>query len=402
MEFGVVLFESPESGGDGSGWASVEGGDVFRVGNVQDLAQNIRWWTNLTYNGIRGQRGFRSNTVKLDTYLRTKMDHIVQELGLVGKRPVEVAPYLSYLFSNVMRGAVKYYGADIERIGSETALSHDLGYGFQLYRRTDKQWHQVDNSYNNIIYCSGRWQRDVIYTWIRRQRLTHAIDVLSTPVPVFGGKWEGLKDKALLKKTDIVDFLIKFPMPVLTKVSVKNIAPEVADLIGFGNTGNKREAKIRHWLSQPELMWLAPYATIKVEDVLVGEGYQPGFLAESHPLNTSLAMPHVDKGFNQLSISAGLLAENYWVSLANKTQKRNGNSTQSFFSASAAWMRSVDLLHIFMDALKLRNKVDVTINNYSVGSMSVSFNTDQWDDIFAASQELNLFMPPYPPEKKSA
>ena len=62
MEFGCVLFEMPDNGGDGSGWASIEGGKPFRVGGVQDLAQNIRWWTNLTYNSVNGLRGFRSNT----------------------------------------------------------------------------------------------------------------------------------------------------------------------------------------------------------------------------------------------------------------------------------------------------------------------------------------------------
>jgi len=400
MEFGCVLFEIPENGGDSSGWACVEGGDVVRVGNVQDLAQNIRWWTNLNYTAVSDQRGFRNNTVKLDTYLRSKMDHIIQEMGLSGRRPVEVVAYLSRLFSNVMRGAVKHYGADIEKIGNETALSHDLAATFQLYRRPDKQFLPVDNSYNNIVYCSGRWQSDVIYTWIRRPRIQHALDVLSSPVPVFGGKWDLLKEKSLLARPDIVDFLIKFPQPVLTKVSVKNIAPEVADLIGFGNTANKRENKIRHWLSQPELIWLSTYAQIHVEEVLVGEGYQPGFLSDSHPLKETLAKPLVNKGFNQLSLSAGLLAENYWVSLANRTQKRNGNSTQNFFSASASWMRSVDLLLVFMDALVLRNKVDIEFNNYSVGSLSVSFDPLQWDEVFYAVQDTNLFMPPFPPEIK--
>jgi len=400
MQFGCVLFETPDNGGDGSGWASIEGGIPFRVGSVQDLAQNIRWWTNLTYNGVNDLRGFRSNTVKLDTYLRTKMDHIIQEIGLSGKRPVDMVTYLSYLFTNVMHGAVKHYGADIEKIGSEQSLSHDLAATFQLYRRSDKQSHQIDNSYNNIIYCSGRWQRDVVYTWIRRQRIKHAIDVLSAPVPLFGCKWEPLRDRGLLRRPDIVDFLIKFPQPVLCKVSVKNVAPEVADLIGFGNTANKRQDKIRHWLSQPELMWLSNYASIKIEEVLMGEGYQPAFSSDSFPLRDTLPMPLVDTGFNQLSLSAGLLAENYWVSLANKTSKRNGNSTQHYFSASASWMRSVDLMLIFMDVLKLRNKVDIEFNNYSVGSLSVSFNPAQWDDVFHAAQEVNMFMPLHPPEMK--
>lgn len=402
MQFGAVLFDTPENAGDGSGWACIAGESPFRVSGINDLQHDARWWTNITFNSVSDQRSFRSGSVKQEGYLRTRMDHIAQEIGLDGKRPLEAVPLFAQLFERVMKSGVQHYGLDIETIANEDFLSRDMAIQYRLDRRHDKKMPQMDNSFQNITFCSGRWSRDVVYTWIRRPRLQHAIDVLSAPVPVFGGKWEAFKDKSLLRTSRALDFLIASEEPVLARASVKNIDPAVSDLIGFGNTANKSENRVREWISQPELLWLSNYAEIDIKDAFLCKGgYQPGFVSEQYPLKEHLVSPNLNMGFNQLSITAGLLAENYWVALANRIQKRAGRKTEKIITPSASWMRSVDRMLIFMDAIKLINKIDIDINSYSVGTMNVSFPQHIWDEVKEAVQESGLFMPTTPPIKRT-
>lgn len=375
--FGAVIFDDSQR--PGSGWASVRGKEAFRVRGTGDLASDIFWWTNLKME-VFNQFGLASARLKRTDYLRPRMDQLHTELGLLAFRmpAARVVEITSEIFDRVLRLAGEHYG--LEKPVSGT-LAEDL---YPELVQEDRSITQdidkaLENSYQSWASCEGNNPHGSSMVTFRRPRIQHALDVLATPVP--GEQWEFVDDAALPPQNKRLDWLVTQARPALVKASVKSIDHEVAQIVAFGSGGGGAP-KLRAWLSHPELLALSKFAKLKIEAAFLGTEYAP------HPVRRTLATGGV---FGTLSISMGILAENYWQSLANpRAYKRF--SKEKVYSPRAVWYAASDRFYMMLPALMLHGS-NFAVRGYGKGTVILAVQRGALNEARACAAAAGLSAP---------
>lgn len=390
MQTGFVLFDIPQS--PSAGWASIAGEEPFRLKGIGDLDTGVKWITNLDWGqsrdaGIMGHPAFRRND-----FFRTKFEDkgacIAKEMGLVDSDPEAKVAALAEVADRVNRLATKYYGFNLETAGDTlTASMREL----LLNQKDPAKFGSDDfelachNAYQVIQKCTARLKGSKIMHF-RWPRLMYAQKMLEFPVPI--GKWTLLDKKFIPEKREqrnnwLMDMV--FELPAICKIRVSNVSEEVAQVLSFSSGSPGRGAGgaaiQRSWASIHEVCQFIPFADVDVEAIYVAESY-----ANIHDLVRS---PLLEEGVaGETSISAGIMAENYWVSLA-LDEKRFG---QHIISPRAVWVRAWDRVMSFKAAWEFA-EAGIQSFMYGYGGVWAVLQPGDYEDALEVAEKQGLIVP---------
>jgi hypothetical protein len=377
--YGAVIFDDEIR--PGSGWASVRGKPAFRIKGTGDLASDIYWWTNLQTKTFVKYGALGNQKLKRDDYLKPTMNQLHQELGLTTVRmPISrIVEITSEIFERVMRMAFENYGLENP---TELTLTEDL-YD-QLIREDKSISPDIDDalreSYQTWSQGAERPPEKAKLITFRRPRILHAQDVLATPIP--GDQWEFIDTKKLPPESKRVDWLVSQDRPALVRASVKNVQFEYSKVVCFG----AGLATSRNWMSHPELMMLSKFANVKVQAVFLACDYAPQKVYRQMITGGALG---------SLSISKGILAENYWIALASsRTTKKFARDKLVIHSPRAVWLTASDRFHSLVPALMMDGS-GFSVRGFGRGKVTVAVPRGAMHEARACAAHAGLNAPLY-------
>lgn len=374
--FGVVIFDDPEK--PGPGWAS-KGGKSFRVRGTGDLASDHFWWTNLNFMVFQKYGLFKANLKRSD-YIRPEMNQLHKELGFanLGNSPANICEVTAEIFKRVMQLAKEQFG--FGKPNNDT-FGEDI---YDIVIGQDKLQDQVINEALNQAHqawnmCEGVSAQGSRIISFKKPRLMHAMHVLSTPIP--SGLWEVMPDAKLPAVNDRLKWAINQQRPILAKASVQQVDPAFASVISFAGGANKE----RGWLSHPEILFLSQFAKIRIDQVMIAESYA------EHPVNKLLQTGSIT---DHLSISIGILSENYWTSLSVPMilNKKSKTLRQSIYSPRSVWLSASDRFQMVMSAM-LMDSAGFTVKAYGKGGLNIAVPKGMISEAIDAANKCGLCSP---------
>lgn len=391
QRYGVVLFDDAivkKRGGPQKaatdGYASIDGGRVRRIKKVTELESDVKWLTNFEFKDFNGNQLGRHPNLYSSGFLRTELKLLCDELGLGPDQMAvnEATELLSGFFGRVMRLAVQSLkvdlGAEIPK-GITKTLAEFLAVRFPVSGRMNGELNEAMErafqTWNSVLKPQRKDWKSIS---LRRPRYTHAIDVLTTPVPSTN-RWVYLQGARLPQRNDdrLEWCLANEDMPVLANVVVKGRRGGLADLLSF----NAGASNSRNWVAQPELLLLQQYCDVEVLGAFVCEdGFQ-------HQKELDVFVSQGD--FSLASTHLGILSENFWASLANPRVNRMGKKV---FLPRAVWYRAMDRVITFMDAARLY-KENFDVYGYGWGNVIAYYPPGATTDIIDLATEMGLDVP---------
>lgn len=388
MRCGVVLFDSANniSVGDktfaslDSGWASVSGEAAVRITSIHDLDSAVLWITNLTEEqfyraGLNGHANFRS-----EGYLRSTLRHIYTELGVDPQfvSPDVVASVLSTVAQRVLDQSEKHYKVTPRSI---KALNEDFAFALNAPRsQIAADMYSLfegsaQHAYVRTVQTNTYMNQGAALT-LRRNRLLHARELLSLPVPP-DTQWEYIpREKLPASQHDIETMLEQSNTAFLVRCNARNINPLVADVFSVGSGAKV----IREWLTDIEWQQAREWADIEYNGLLLCH-------APSAPIPQAEALPSAP--YAQLSITSGLIAEQVWTAM---TMKRGTRGEAARYTAAAAWFRAMDRTVMFSHAQKLHAK-GLTVWGYGGGNVVILYPEGGLQHALEVSTHMGLLPP---------
>lgn len=397
IRFGCVLFDLQEntttgkmSPWPGTGWASIEGKPATRIRSTADLSSDVKWWTNLTQDILWKSGAVKHTKLKHSGYLRTDLVQIAKELDLMQQKMTtgKVCEALSEIFNKVMR-------ISIEFLGIKSLNESELTIEFKnLLLESDKNISSyVDEalvrSYQDLVLCEDEIDKNKKFISLKRPRYLHAKSLLEMTIPIENGDWEFLGSEELpLNADDKVNFFIDMKRPFVAKISIigfkdSDSGVDFSRLLKLGEAiGEKGKKKERNWVSQPEFLFLNNFLYLDVEAAFLASGYKKLELKHSLPDLGDLSI---------FSYSLGLLAENYWIAVSNRSFNAITKS-KTLVSPRASWVRAADRFFCFTSAMILES-YGINVHSYGFGSVNISYTDDQIPLLIKIAPEANLIMP---------
>lgn len=361
MRAGAVLFDLDNfiTANDGTSisldraWASVGGAPARRVQSLHDLDSDVVWYTNLNHNQMWQARLHEDPKVRTSGWLRTSLFQLTDELGIDAHAvaPDVAASALATLASRVIEVAERDYGV---RPQSRYQLNEDFAARLNAPRSAipdafyDACFKDIAEHVTVTVVANQSHSAYSPTVTFRNNRVRHAREVLATPVPPDTG-W---RPYALAHEENLDDLRL----PFLADCKITDVKPAVAEILSWG-IGAKRQ---RTWITDIEWRVLRELATVQIKRVLVCD--QP---AEVLPQASIVPdYPHAE-----LSVTAGLIAEQIWTAL---TMSRPYRGADKRFTAAAAWLRSADRMRMFRFAQSLYAQ-GLHVSLYGVGNVVVRY-----------------------------
>lgn len=353
-------------------WASISGEPARRVQSIHELASDVLWLTNLTFNnfwraGLQRHPNFRN-----DGWLRTLFGQIVTELGVHGENSSAdvMVTTMATVAQRVVDVAIRDYGVKIraKRLNDDFAMAikapksnlPDTYYPF---------FESIAEHPSVSVIQTANYSAASPTVTLRRNRLAHANRVLSTPVPEDTG-WELEKAASSSDK-----WLESIETPFLVRCTLSNVSPMIAEVLSWGS-GSRH---VREWMTDLEWRIVRQFGDISVHSALINS--KPAAVLPQHKL-----LPTGQ--FDELSYTLGLIAEQIWTALVNKQLHKDTHR----YTAAAAWLRSADRMAMFDYAQRLHAR-GVTVMSYGVGNVVARYPEGGLRRTLDIATDLSL-MPP--------
>jgi hypothetical protein len=386
MRCGVILFDSANniSVGDKTftslegGWASLAGERALRVTSIHDLSSDALWITNLTEEQFYRATLTAHPNFRSDGYFRSTLRHLYSELGV---DPLQVGPdivacVLATVAQRLVDLAAARYGVKIRSKG----LNEDFALAMGAPRSTlapeiyGMFAGAAQHAYVRAIATHSYVHNGQTLT-LRRNRLLHARELLSVPVPP-DGPWEYVpRNKLPAARADVERLLERTASGFLIRCEVKNISPLIADV--FSVAGGARA--IRDWLTAIEWQRAKQCGEIDYKGLLV-------CAAASSVLPQAAQLPAGE--YAPLSFTYGLAAEQIWTALAMKRGPRDDLR----YTAAAAWLRAQDRMAMFSYAQRL-HEAGLLVWGYGGGNVVVMVPDGGLRHALDVSTDIGLLAP---------
>ncbi len=364
---GVVLFDDPIS--RGAAWACSAEHEPRRIGGAHELSSAGVWLTNLDDQHFRTS-GLANNRFRAQDYLRVNISALANEVGaavtVAGGRRAAAGPDCAKSLANLFGSVMDVAG----RLGVDTYPPFQLRIGFRRARYLPSAETDLEPEVRSAIAnACQRYtvserkkmaraehyeERTTIFTLHRH---THAMDVLSQPIPY--GRWR----TAPQMSPDEID---AHPRPLLLQVQVQRMSDEMGGVVNFGGAARRSfvsngvrqlDASPRRWITQPEYRFLRQHGSISVETILEAEGYR------ENPLLALMPLYGILQG---ISPAFQLAIESFWTSIYRDERGRTDHS------AAAAWVGAYDRLACLSEALVLAQRdPEVDIAGFGFGRIVV-------------------------------
>lgn len=364
-EIGVMLYDDPNA--CTSGWASVGGSAATYVRQHSDLANNVIWITNGSFSQYVTMGLRNVHNIRPITFFRTQINQIGTDLGydMSGANAATVAPLISEIASRVFRLASTSYewkpgelsNADSLFENIKSRFPKDVSLGNPALDRALHAAYQSDSALSKADFVPNS-----VFLTLRINRLTHAQKVLTCPIPDDGWEYIPLQRLPATSKERLA-FCLQHDRPILAKVEIDmaRADSDYASLAAFGQKASARMA-LREWVSHPELLWLVRFAPVEIKEVFRSHHYK------ALPEKMRLPRQLIEDPLLQLSYSAGLLAENHWMSLACEEYIKL--KKQKMLSSRAVWLRAADRALCFTLAKKAVD-AGFTVTGFGTGAIRV-------------------------------
>lgn len=384
MRVGAILFDSGDNivGSDrtiisiNSAWASIGGGQARRVQGISDLPSDVIWFTNLTYSNFYKAGLHKHPNFRNAEWLRTQFYQLVSELGVdINNQPphitVSVIATIAQRVVNVAEAqfslkpeSSRKLNDDFARIlgAPRSAIPNNI---YSLFKPV------CEHPSVSVIHSVNYGAASPSIT-LRRNRITHAREVMSTVVPPDSG-WE-MEPSVAPDGSD--QWLEDIKQPFLVRCTVSEVKPMIAEVLSWG-AGAKSP---RLWLTDIEWRVVRQHGKVIVHQALICKN-------PAAPLPQGLCIPSSTGA--ELSITYGLIAENIWTALTNP-QYYKGDETR--FTAAAAWLRSADRMIMFNYAQKLYGR-GIDVMSYGVGNVVLRYPEGGLNRILDVCLDIGLIPP---------
>ncbi len=366
--YGAVIFDDKDS--PTSGWMSVEGEAGRRISDQSQLRNDTIFWSNCpSFFG----KNMLSN-IRQENYIQNKLKDIMLEWDCDPEimAPKEFAEIIATLFSRMMRMAKRLIKAS------------DLGIPEDMFFTKDRLPQDIktvlpaaeyppDDSEMNDILKSGISFAYLTFTSIngnkadtlipvRRPRLDHVVDIMSSPVP--NGPFKYFNGRTLPKASEVA----MLPKPVMAEIVMRNADSAVSPIYGFGVNANSKSRLVRSWVAQPELAIMTGFADIEIRNAWIGESYS--ILPQSM---TKILQNFLTSKETSLSWSSGMLMDAIWAGAVV------GRSSDGFSaiprerlpqtSWRGAWLRACDKIITLRYAMMM-HKAGFAVQSYHNGQVN--------------------------------
>jgi len=354
-------------------WASVSGEPAKRVQSVHELASDVLWLTNLTWNNFFKAGLSRHPNFRSDGWLRTLFGQITTELGVHGEdaSPDITVSVMAAVAQRVADVAINDYSVKIKA----TRLNEDFAAALKAPTSgLSDAFHPLfetiaDHPSVSVIQTANYSSSSPTVT-LRRNRLAHAAHVLSTPVPPDTG-WE--LEKSVGSGSD--SWLESIKKPFLVRCTISNVNPSVAEVLSWGS-GSRQ---VREWLTDLEWRTVREYGEVAVHAALICSK-DADVLPQAAMLPTGSMAP--------LSYTLGLVAEQVWTAMVSRQRYKDAGR----YTAAAAWLRASDRMTMFDYAQRLHGR-GVVVMSYGVGNVVARYPEGGLRRTLDIATDLSL-MPP--------
>ena len=397
--YGVVLFDDPEN--PGTGWASINGDASYQIRSMHDLPNDVIWITNLDFDNFRKSKVELNPWFRADSYLPVKIADVLAEWGLdPANTPLSAtASFCSGVFQRIMGIAWKLIrecnpDADRNKVFTAGSLRDDLRHLIpRLDFPSEEAWHvlQPKQAYKEFTQTSIRSPRGAARVMLRRPRLAHALDVLTSPVP--SGEFSLVGKNLMRGKGDRVNWIRDSQKPCLVNVTylglANGVSGDVQDIFAFGNAISNGPRINRTWLPHPEFMVMSTFSRLDVLGSWVGNDY--------YTMNNGLAEPvrqFLSNRYSEMSWSAGVVAEALLRAACmgppfDRNMSAEERKVAPKISWQGAWLRAADRMQMFTGAMSL-HKDGFSVQSYGLGWIVCTATEDQMQDLMYKSMSLGL------------
>lgn len=388
MRCGVVIFDDvfrktvgARKRASTNGWAAIDGAPARRIVSVSELESDVKWWTNFDFTDFNAHYLGRNPNIFFSGFLRTEFKSICQEIGCgVELEAADAAAQsMSVLFGRIARLAVERLKIRLDGGGVGVKALSDLIAAKVVNKNKlgDELNAALQHAYQAWTSVTQRLPKDWKSATLRKPRYTHALDVLSTPVPS-EHRWRYVDNARMPAATqERIDWCLTNELPVLANVVVKPRRGDFTNILSY----NAGSTVSRTWVCQPELLFLTQMCDVEVIGAFICEA---GFEHQ----NEIDEFPTLGD-FSLASYSLGLLAENIWVSMASP---RTTSFAQKYFVPRAVWYRAIDRVAMFMYAARMHAQ-GFQISGYGNGSLIVCYPAGATEDLISAATDLGLDIP---------
>jgi len=361
-KYGVAIFNSMVDLKEG--WACVEGESPFYISGTGDLYSDVIWFTNIDLTTFIKTGLNRTPRIRPDNYLRTRFSSLIIELGLRYYSTKFQAEYLSTLFGRIMDYANLHLGIDL---APATSLNSGIRQACFPEENpiSNATKSAAEAAFQPHTICERHTDNENIdLISLVFHRTTYARSILSTELPI--GNWKPV-DSLILKQSDyqIMEWVKNCDLPLLVKVKIVSVNKDINHLVNYGAGAGFKAARsgsgnevitynVRAWMTKPEYLFFLEYSDLKIENMLVSEGY--GICPVSIPDWSSAT---------EGSFAFGLYCENLWTSL---TRTIDGRAAKN---PIGAWIHSVDRVNCLKKSVELSMEPDVNIHSYGYGRITL-------------------------------
>lgn len=391
--FGCVRFDDPHS--HDRGWAARAGQKAFRIRGTEDLSSNTLWLTNLSYNlmydsGFADHARFRRGDFLSENFCKPTRAcgdngpewvpyDLVSMLGIQGDDWKTQVERVATLFDRVMRLSAKFLNLNDISKNSLSLCIRDILFPPDAIL-DEKVASGLKESCVTFTKCELRpaLEDHARHIALTLPRLAHALKLAALPAPA--GAWKAIPAAKLPAPDEVAAWLSENKSPLLARLTVEKMDPEVNPLINFG-TGRGA----RRWAVTQELEYLARYGQVRLHEVFQPERVDPipklkSVIAQFEPVH-------------ELSVSVGVFWENLWrsltVNLPPKVHIRKGRPS---FNALAPYVRALDRALLLEEVIWLQQQ-GLSVVSYGKGKITIS--TALENPALAQKLEKRALIPPF-------
>ncbi|MGH8156555.1 MAG: hypothetical protein ACREPQ_00415 [Rhodanobacter sp.] len=389
--FGVVRFDTDDP--NYGGWASVDGRQGVRIASVGSLDNDTLWWTNLSFQAMHlcnlNKMPFIKRTTYLNSWLQGGQDDVCRGWGLLRRTHTaqSITEALAQIFGNVMRFAVGHYGLDLRSVPMHDNLADELR--VRLYPEKDPHLSpEVDAAlgaaHQYYTYCITPRLPPEEHMVVRFAvpSIAYAQEIVSSIIP--SDQVEYVSGDRLPPPAQRLQWILDQARPAMAQVTVSDVHPDVASVVAFGS--GAKSGNNRSWVTHPELLLLANYATVQIHSAFLFSGYEP--------LPSKVAVPTFSR-LQSMTPSAEILASNHWIGLSRENPYRlEAQKDGRAHSPRATWITAYDRFLMFTHALKL-HYAGLAVKRYGAGAVTVVVPKHNYRDAYELATATGLLAPPY-------
>jgi hypothetical protein len=390
ISVGIVVFDSKSE--PRSGLCSLAGGNPFRITCIGDLDTSTVWISNLDFEDLFNARLLDNPRLRGNDFFRMKLDRLALEFGLdLDLNLHDGIQQLSAAASRIVNYGSSTYGFTQLQRSLKDSIQQVLLSDNTVFHQTPAVSEAIKNSFLASQRCYGKLNNGISIP-LRFSRTWYCRLLLSMPVP--NGQWRitGVKfpieNKVNCRSGEgsvVYNFLQKLhnERPFLARISSRSANPNVDRLIDF--VDNKEH---RDWVPGHEAVNIAFYSDVTLHELLVCDEYTT---IDDDP---KFRFPHSHIS-DDMSLSAGVIAENHWVSLASVIKGSGfGGRPKNILTPTASWLRAWDRLFCFKAAYEL-HKQGYFVRSYGVGTINIHCDTtsDKIKNLISVASQIGLTPP---------